>query len=192
MLRRAVAFAAIAALIGAPIYLLFIRDDSDDAESSALVRAVTDPEEAAKVLTQHIADKTQGIEARYPDDWKAEKVKGTVRLFSDDDSTGIGILSKGAATVAPATFKKTVNSIKTGFKNPTTEVPQQQVPIAGLPTATAVVRGTDGTGASRSALVAVARGKNRAYVITVLSPPGGGGQIGVANLILIHGLTLSD
>lgn len=180
-------------MIAAPIYVLLIRDDEEGGGSSAaIVKAATDAVEAAKILTERVADKQQGIEIRYPDDWHGEKVEGAVRVFSDDDTTGIAVVSKGNASEAPQIFKQSVKSVKRGFKDVQTQVPTRQTPIAGLPAATAALTGTDRRGVSRSALLAVARGRNRAYVITVLSPPGGGGQLEVANLILIAGLKLTD
>ncbi len=144
---------------------------------------------AGKLLKHQVADARQGIQIRYPDGWTGEKVGQAVRVTSEDSSTGIGIVSKGVPGDFDKVFREAVAGIKGSLEKGKAKVSQQRLPIAGLPAQQAVVTGADKSGSERSALVAVARGKGRNYVITVIAPAGGG-QIGIANLILLRGLSL--
>ncbi len=182
----------ITALIVVPLYMLFIRDDGKDKEApsqSALVEAAKDPAKAAAVLEQRIGDHKQGIDIRYPSDWRGQVDQGTVRVTSPDQTTAIAVSAKAGAPQAKSLFKAAVDGASADFKNAEVSYAQKPTPIAGLPSAQAVIKGSQG-GAPRTALVAVVRGTQRSYVVSVLAPAQGG-DVGVANLILVRGLRLT-
>jgi hypothetical protein len=184
------ALGVIAVLIAVPVYMLFIRDDggSKAPSTSELVQAVRDPAKAAQVLEQRIGDQAQGIEVRYPADWRGRLDQGTVRVNSVDDDTILSVAAKAKASQSQALFAVAVKGVAADLKGAKVRYSAKPAPIAGLRAAQAVITGTQ-KGEPRTALVAVARGKKHAYLVTVLSP--GGGDAGVANLILVRGLTLS-
>lgn len=178
-------------MIVVPSYLLFF-DDDDDPQGSELVEAAADPNKAAKVLTESSADTKQGIRVNFPSDWTGKVVNRVVRVTSDESETAIAVFSRGGAVDAPGVFKQAVNGFRESLTSPkVTLVPGKQAkPIAGLPSAQAVIVGRDKGGVARRTFVAVARGKKRSYVITVVTPENGG-EVVAANLILARGLTLS-
>ncbi len=189
-LRRLGALLLIAAMIAVPVYVFLTREDDEltDSEKAAL-DASADPAQTDKFLTQIGGDPKQGIEVRHPDDWTLQVKGKTVRLASMDRTTTLGITGEGKPQDAPAIFRSATDGAKKQLGAKKATFPGGRTKVSGLPTATAVVQGKAG-GAKRSALIAVARGKKRSYVITVLAPTGGG-QLGIANLILVRGLTLS-
>jgi hypothetical protein len=184
----------IAVLIAVPVYMLFLRGDGDDKapSDSALLEATTDPDKAAQVLLHQIGDPQQGITLRYPSGWTPQTEAGVVRVTSDD-GTVIAVTSQGSASQAPAVFHEAVHGVSLGYVKPkqVTLVPaKKQPPIAGLPSAGAVVTGQLKTGGQRTTIVSVARGTRHAYVVSVSVLPDGG-QLEAANLIVERGLTLS-
>jgi hypothetical protein len=194
--RQIAALGVIAALIAVPLYMLVFHDDSGGGSSGAgegdLVKAAKDPREAAKVLNQHVAEPKLGIAIRYPARWRGETADGAVRVRDSSTPTGLGIVSPGPAKDAKKIFRAAVGDTKASFKQAkVTFVPAaQQNPLAGLPTAGAVVRDTTSGPNGQSALVLVSRGKQRSYLTTVFSPPGGG-DLPTAQLVLARGVTLS-
>jgi hypothetical protein len=177
--------------------MLFLRGDGDEGSnatgaSSDLVKAATDPGAAAKVLIKQVADPKQGVTVRFPNDWEGDVDGPTVAVKDPGSTTSITITSPGPARDAKTIFRGAVKVVEKGFKGAKVSLipAAEQKPVAGLPAAGAVIRGQPAKGVKRNALVLVARGKKRSYVITVLTPPGGG-QLGVANLIIARGLTLS-
>lgn len=184
----------ITALIAVPVYMLFIRDDEGGGSSkspngSALLGAAHDPAKAGQVLVQRIGDHKLGIELRYPSDWRGRLDHGFVRVTSPAKTTVISISAKATASQARSLFKAAVTGVSKDLNGAKLTYDRDPAPIAGLPSAQAVVTGKQGK-ASRTALVAVARGKKRSYLVTVLAPQGGG-EAGVANLILVRGLALT-
>ncbi len=193
-LRQWLALAVIAVLIAVPVYMLFLRPDGSGTSSSDLAKAARDPAEAAKVLSQQAGDPGQGISVRFPPEWSGGEARGVVRLSSGDKTTSIAITSRGGARDAKTVFREAIAGVRSDFKSNATLryiSAKQQAPIAGLPSAAAVVTGALKHGGPRTAQIFVARGKRRSYLITVLGPTGIGVQTGVVYLILGRGLTLT-
>jgi hypothetical protein len=185
----------IIALIAVPIYFLFVNDDGSRTSQKAsnpsadeLRRAATDPAAALKLLSHRVAAPQQGIEVLYPNGWRGDVVNGAVRVTSNDDSTGIAITTKGTARQAKSVFRVAVRGVRGGFRGAKVTYPRRQPPIAGLPAGEAIITGVR-NGVRQSLLLAVARGARVSYVITFLAH--GAGQLGIANLIFVRGVTLS-
>jgi hypothetical protein len=190
-LRRRLAIGVVAVLILIPVYMLFIRDEgsSKAPSDSALIEAAHDPAKAEQVLVQRIGDHEQGIEVDYPSDWRGQLDKGTVRVTSPDKTTVISVKAEAAATQAKSLFRAAVTGVAGDLKGAKVSFLKDPPAIAGLPSAQAVLTGKQGD-KSRTALVAVARGKKHSYLVGVLATQGGG-DAGVANLILARGLRLT-
>jgi hypothetical protein len=190
-LRRRLSIGVVAVLILIPVYMLFIRDEgsSKAPSDSGLIEAAHDPSKADQVLVQSIGDHEQGIELHYPSDWQGQLDKGTVRLTSPDKTTAISVRAEAPATQATSLFKAAVTGVSKDLKGAKVSYIKDPPAIAGLPSAQAIVTGKEGN-KSRTALLVVARGKKHSYLIGVLVPQGGG-DAGVANLILARGLTLT-
>ncbi len=188
--RRGAAAVAIVAMIAVPGYLLFVDDESSKDED--LVDAAADPGKAAKVLSEITGAAVQGIAIQFPSDWTGTSAKGVVRVTSEDKSTHLAVTSRGKAADATQIFKQAVQGIALSLKGAKVSfIPtKKQKPIAGLPAAGAVVLGRLNNGTQRNVFVSVVRGRQRAYVVTILTPENGG-QLGIANLILARGLTLT-
>jgi len=93
VLRRGAAGLLIASMILVPGYLLFVKDD-DKAPSPAdsdLVEAARDPNKAAEVLIEGVADPAQGITVNHPSGWDGSVARGVVRVIGDDGPTAIAI-----------------------------------------------------------------------------------------------------
>lgn len=173
-----------------PVYMLFVRDTDDDAPStSALVEAAKDPRAAADVLTQATGDREQGIEVRYPSDWKGRLEDGVVRVTGPNKSTVLAVAAKAKSSQARALFGKALEGIGADLKGAKVTYLKQPGPVGGLPSAQALVTGTRGK-TPVAAVVAVAKGRKKAYVVSILGPKDSG-ETAVANLIMARGLTLS-
>ena len=178
-------------LIALPVYMLFIRDDGSGGSSdSTLVQAVNDPAKAAEALPQDIGDDAQGIEIHYPADWQGQLDKGTVRVSSPDKGTAIAVVAGGSSGQAKGLFAAATNGVAADFQSPKITYAKEPGAIAGLPSAQAVIKGTQ-NGQARSVLIAVVRGAKRSYVVSVFTPSEGG-DVGTANLIVARGLSLDD
>jgi hypothetical protein len=187
--RRRIGALIVAVLIAVPSYVLLNRGSGSTISAEDYQRAATDPAAALRVLSHRITSPQQGIEVLYPSGWRGELVNGGVRVTSDDNATGVLVSPRGTAAQATSVLKAAVSGISASLQGAKATYPRRQTPIAGRPAGEAVVTGTR-NGARLRILVAVVRGGRVSYVITVLAPPGGG-QVGIANLILVRGLTLS-
>jgi hypothetical protein len=190
-LRRRLAIGVVAVLILIPIYMLFIRDDSDSSPPTTrdLVEAAKSQSAADAVLVQAKGDHKQGIEIHYPSDWDGVLDKGTVRVTGPDKQTVVAVTAKAEASQSKALFRAAVNGVGVDFKDPKLTYAKHPGPISGLPSAQAFITGNV-NGTPRKALVAVVRGRHRAYVVAVFVPANGG-DAGTANLIISRGLVLS-
>jgi len=179
-------------LIVVPVYVLFIRDDDSPPSDSELLGAAADPNKAAEVLLEQVSDAQQGITIRYPAGWHGDTEDKTVRVKSPDPKTVIAVTTGGPANQAPAVFQEAVRGVASSYEHPrvTLAKPAEAKPISGLPSASAVISGKLKGGDNATTLLSVARGSHTAYVVSAIVPPNGG-DIGVANLILQRGLTLS-
>ena len=182
----------IALLIVVPVYMLFIRDGDSPPSDSELLGAAADPNKAAEVLLEQVSDAEQGITIRYPAGWHGDTEEKTVRVKSPDSKTVVAVTTGGPADKAPVVFKEAVRGVASSYEHPrvTLAKPEQAKPVSGLSSASAIISGKLKGGDNATTLLSVARGRHTAYVVSAIVPPNGG-DIGVANLILDRGLTLS-
>jgi hypothetical protein len=178
-------------LIALPVYMLFIRDSGDDGSSrSALLDAARDPATAGAVLTQSTGDPKQGIVVRFPAGWKGKLADGAVRVTAPNNTTVLSVSAKGNAGNARTLFAAALEGIGADLKGAKVTYVKNPDPIGGLPSAQALVTGTRGK-AKINAVVAVARGKKSAYLVSLIGPQGSD-ESAIANLVIARGLTLKN
>jgi predicted Zn-dependent protease len=169
---------AVLAAVGA--VLAFSAGDDDD-EGDADVSL---PE-----LGRAIEVRGLGIRIERPSGWKASREAGAVKLTSPDRSTLIAVSAPGEADEAAAVFRDTLAAIRDGYEDVEVRL-ERPGRLGGLRAANASVQATNEAGGRLSALVAVARGEEHAYLVEVFAPQGGG-ELVEAQAVLSTGLRLS-
>jgi hypothetical protein len=162
------------ALIGVAIFgaLLLLAED-DDGEEAAPERAVTTapPPEPGESLE----DTKTGISVNWPSDWDRREKNGTYAFRSPDEKLVLSISAPAPARDADELRKGAIESIREEYDKATVLSGKGRT-IGGLPAAGALIKATQRSGAPLRILVAVAQGRQRAYLLEVISatdtPPG--------------------
>jgi len=161
--RRAILMVAVGLLIAVPVTLL-IRDSGSEPERASPSET---PSAAADAPGREVNDRK--LEAAYlvPQGWKTARKEGVLTLRSRDGSVQVGIASPGPADGSAAVFKQAIGALRDGYESvEVTPAPQQE--LGGLTARSVAVRARSDNVDLR-VLAAVAKGKERAYLVEVFT-----------------------
>jgi hypothetical protein len=156
--RRIAVMAGVALLVGIPATLLISSGGDETGGGSA--GAPVMPR-----LNPAFHDHALGISFRTPKGWKETKSQGVVRFTSPDKQAGITLSSPGAAGDANGIFDQALAVIKRNYENVQVGGQTKRDRLAGRPAETAALWARNPKGGDLSILVAVTRGKQRAYLV---------------------------
>lgn len=155
----------ILAAIVVPGYLLANRHlgGGDDPVQSELERKVAG-------LTESLEDPKTGISARWPEAWEQQKRDGAFVFRSPDRRLAISISTPAPARDADDLRKGVISTIEEEYRKATVRHGKGRT-IGGLPAKGAVIEARRRSGDRLRILVAVAKGRKRAYLLEVLTAP---------------------
>jgi hypothetical protein len=153
------AAAAIAALIAGPGYLLWARHGAGGGEAGST---------PGTALPISIDDEKTGIFVAWPLDWRRLERDGAITLQSPDRTLVISLSAPAPAREAPALRQQAVEAVRRTYAD--VEVrPGRGRSIDGRSAAGAVIEGTAPSGDRQRLVIAVARGRERAYLLQVFA-----------------------
>jgi hypothetical protein len=158
--RRVGLMAAVALLVAIPVTLL-IRGGDDDDDSAA-------PVATAPALNPAVANKQLDVSYQVPEGWREAKKEKAVQLQSRDRSVLIAIAAPAAASKSGTLLKDTLAAFRSGYKD--VEIrPGSGRQVGGLDAKGAVIAAKTPDGNRLRIVVAVAKGKKRAYLVEVFT-----------------------
>jgi hypothetical protein len=158
--RRVLLMAVVALLVAIPATIL-IRGGDDDGDGET-------PVAAAPALNPAVGNKSLDVTYQVPEGWKESKKAKAIQLQSEDRSVLIAIAAPAAAPRAGRLLNDTLASIRSGYKN--VEVrPGSGKQVGGLNSKGAVIAAKTPDGNELRIVVAVAKGKKRAYLVEVFT-----------------------
>lgn len=164
--RRWVGAAVIVAAVVVPGYLLAVRH-SDDGDATQDVVS-SEVERRAAGLTESLEDPKTGISARWPDGWTQRERDGAHAFRSPDGKLVISISAPAPARDADELRSGAIDSVREESRKATVGYGKGRQ-IGGLQAEGAVIDATQRSGDRVRILIAVARGRERAYLLQVLS-----------------------
>lgn len=126
------------------------------------------PAQAPPAAGRRVTNGRLGASIRLPAGWRSQVSRAAIALRSGDRSTAIAVSRPGGAGRSAALLQAGVRDTRNGLRDATVEAGNGRQ-VAGLPTVSAVVRGTNARGSRVSVLVAAAQGRRRAWLVEVLS-----------------------
>jgi hypothetical protein len=158
--RRVLLMAVVALVIAIPATIL-IRAGDDDGDAEA-------PVATAPPLNEAVANKGLDVTYQVPEGWQESKKAKAIQLQSQDRSVLIAIAAPASASKAGPLLDDTLASIRSGYKN--VEVrPGSGKQVGGLDAKGAVISAKTPDGNELRIVVAVAKGKKRAYLVEVFT-----------------------
>jgi hypothetical protein len=157
--RRALLMFGVALLVAIPATVL-IRD-GDDEETAA-------PTVTAPALNPGVSDRSLDISYQVPKGWKESKKSRAVQLQSQDRSVLIAVAAPAQASKSGPLLDDTLAAIRSGYKNVRVH-PGTGRQVGGLDAKGAVVTAKTSDGNELRIVVAVAKGKKRAYLVEVFT-----------------------
>jgi hypothetical protein len=156
------------ALIAVAIFgaLLLLAED-DDGGSTTPVEAGTSEQQQQSELGSSLDDPKSGIAVQWPADWVKLERKGVFAFRSPDRTLVVAISTPAEAADADELRKGAIASNAEAYEKPVVRHGKGRT-IGGLEAEGATISGKGPSGESRS-LVAVAAGKERAYLFEVLT-----------------------
>jgi hypothetical protein len=150
------------AFLGAMLVLLEDDDDREPREPAqeATGQPLPEPGESLDAAAS-------GISAKWPSDWTKLEKGGVLAFRSPDKTVLVGISAPGDAADAGELRKGAIASAADAYKDPVVR-PGKGSTIGGLEASGATIRG-EGSGGGRVTLVAVAAGRQKAYLLEVVS-----------------------
>jgi hypothetical protein len=170
------ALIAIAAVGG-----LVLLADGDDGDSATPAQEFSEEQQGG--LDQTVDDPGSGISASWPSEWRKLE-RGEVTAFQSPDRTVmVAISAPTNAANADQLRRDAIASATAGYKNPEVRQGKGRT-IGGLRAEGATISG-NGPGGQSSSLVAVAAGKQNAYLLEVFTTANApSGRLVEAQLIL--------
>jgi len=108
-----------------------------------------------------------------PPGWRASRVGRSLRLRSPDRSALLAVASPRGTRSSARVLRQALRGLQKTYRDVKVSAgPQRQV--AGLPTASAVVRTANKSGAKLRVLVAAPQGRRRAWVVELFAVEGAG------------------
>jgi hypothetical protein len=159
--RRRVLLMAVVALVVAIPATILIRGGDDDGDAEA-------PLATAPPLNPAVANKGLDVTYQVPEGWKESKKAKAIQLQSKDRSVLIAIAAPAAASEAGPLLDDTLAAIRSGYKNVEAS-PGSGKQVGGLDAKGAVISAKTRDGNELRIVVAVAKGKKRAYLVEVFS-----------------------
>lgn len=159
--RRRVLLMAVVALVVAIPATILIRGGDDDGDAEA-------PLATAPSLNPAVANKGLDVTYQVPEGWKESKKAKAIQLQSKDRSVLIAIAAPAAASEAGPLLDDTLAAIRSGYKNVEAS-PGSGKQVGGLDAKGAVISAKTRDGNELRIVVAVAKGKKRAYLVEVFS-----------------------
>jgi hypothetical protein len=158
--RRVLLMAVVALVIAIPATIL-IRAGDDDGDAEA-------PVATAPPLNAAVANKGLDVTYQVPEGWEESKKAKAIQLQSKDRSVLIAIAAPASASKAGPLLDDTLASIRSGYKN--VEVrPGSGKQVGGLDAKGAVISAKTPDGNELRIVIAVAKGKKRAYLVEVFT-----------------------
>jgi predicted Zn-dependent protease len=158
--RRVLLMGVVALLVAIPATILIrAGDDDGDAES---------PVATAPPLNEAVANKGLDVTYQVPEGWNESKKAKAIQLQSEDRSVLIAIAAPAAASKAGPLLDDTLASIRSGYKNVEVQ-PGSGKQVGGLDAKGAVISAKTPDGNELRIVVAVAKGKKRAYLVEVFT-----------------------
>jgi hypothetical protein len=159
--RRVILMAVVGILVAIPVTLL-LRDGNDGSTTSARTAGSPAPE-----LGSGKRDRGLDVTYRLPDGWSEDKKASAIRLTSDSGAVEIVVAAPAAASAASGVLDDALAAIRDGYDE--VEISRGSgKKVGGLEARGAVVRAGTPEGSLRI-LVAVAEGKERAYLVEVFT-----------------------
>ena len=165
--------------------ILLTDDGGGDNRTAAQPRTVELPTE----LGQSLDDTTSGISVSWPSEWRKREKGGALAFQSPDKSVVLAISAPAGAADADRLRKGAIASAASGYKNPVVR-PGKGRTIGGLRAEGATISGRGPGGGSRS-LIAVAPGRQKAYLLEVLTAEGAPSERLVEAQLILNSLRLS-
>jgi hypothetical protein len=162
--RRALLLPLGAATLVGGTLALFGVFGGGERNDEATREAETQIEAARASLTESLVDKREGISVRYPKSWRSDTLRGEHLLESRDRCMAIKISTPAAASQAGRLRRDTLAALRRGFKRIQVTPGDSGKQIGGIPTTQDVITVQAKQGAPARILVAVGRGKKRAYL----------------------------
>jgi hypothetical protein len=160
--RRALLMAVVGVLVAIPLTLLLRGDDDGDAAPAAATTPLAEPQ-----LGGGQRDSGLELDYRIPEGWSEHKKESAIRLASADHAVQIVIAAPADASQAPGVLDDALSAIRSGYDD--VEISRGSgKEIGGLEAKGAVVHATTPDVGLRI-LVAVAAGKQRAYLVEVFT-----------------------
>jgi hypothetical protein len=157
--RRVALMAAVALVVAIPLTLL-IGDDDDD--------AVEAPVATAPALNPVAGDRSLDVNYQVPEGWTERKKAKAIQLQSRDRSTLIAIAAPAKASEAGRLLKDTLAAFRSGYEDVDVR-PGAGKQVGGLDAKGAVITAKTPDGNELRIVVAVAKGKKRAYLVEVFT-----------------------
>jgi hypothetical protein len=170
--RRAVLMGVIALLVAIPVTLL-VRDGDDGGEGSSTEPATTAAQPPPD-LGPGVRDEGLDVSYRVPQGWEESKKASAIRLSSPDSSAEVVIAAPAPAGDAEALLDETLAAFRSQYEQADI-APGSGRDVGGLEAKGAVVHvGRDDE--TLRVLVAVAPGRERAYLVEVFTTGGVSGE----------------
>jgi hypothetical protein len=167
--------------------LTLVADDDDDGGRTSPVQAGTTVQKAE--LGKSLDDANSGISVSWPGDWRKLEKGGVFAFQSPDKTVVLAISAPADAAGADQLRKDAIASTAAAYKNPVVR-PGKGRTIGGRRAEGATISGRGPAGQSTS-LVAVAAGKQNAYLFQVYSAGGAPSDHLVEAQLILNSLQLS-
>jgi hypothetical protein len=173
--------------------LILLTDDGDDGgdrtgggDRTAVQEGVS---QSQPEVGQSLNDAKSGISVEWPSDWTKVEKRGAIGFQSPDKTLLVLISAPADAADADQLRKDAIAATAAGYKNPVVR-PGKGRTIGGLPADGATVSG-QGPGGQSVTLVAVAAGKQKAYLFEVLTAENAPTKRLVEAQLILNSLQLS-
>ena len=165
--------------------VLLTDDGGGDNRTPERSRTVELPTELGRSLD----DAASGISVSWPNEWRKLEKGGVLAFQSPDKTMVVAISAPAGAADADRLRKGAIASAASGYKNPVVR-PGKGRTIGGLRAEGATISGRGPRGESRS-LIAVAPGRQKAYLLEVFTAEGAPSERLVEAQLILNSLRLS-
>jgi hypothetical protein len=180
-----VGLALVAVAILGAIILITDDDGDDEAASPERTEATVQPSE----LGQSLTDANRGIAVQWPSDWTKLEKGGVLAFRSPDKSILVGISAPADAGDAEDLRKGAIASAAAGYRKPVIRHGKGRR-IGGLPASGATISGR-GPGGESITLIAVAAGKQNAYLFETVKAENAPSERLVEAQLILNSLQLT-
>ncbi len=167
-IRRAVLMVVVGLVVAVPVTLLARGGGDEEGQGRGGTRLV-EPQ-----LSPSVGDKALDLRYSVPKRWEQRERGGVIRLTSPDGRAGMTLSAPGPVGDAEAIFDTAIAVLGENYDRVEVERTFDGKRVGGLESKGAVVGARDREGTELRFLVAVARGKKRAYLVEFFTTAAGG------------------